>query len=397
MIETESINRYFIIEQSEYDFAQISLSLWGFCSWNPESPEFDHVSISVIDQTNTNLNLWNGAFYYQEASKDCQGYTSDLDNVYYNDWGRYSSQYSLNQSWIECLSSINNLICSHDNRVQFFNNKIDHSVLVGLFGQFNQQIENEAWGFSSFIIQHASCEMNDESIYSYKDVNDWNHYVNFATYVNCVDFAALTIGQSVIASNFEYLAIYQNDSNLVFYQLYPYYYPIYYDSFNHFNSTFSLDQILLCVTDFGQLSVVEVENDIEIELWHAESACENETNVYYHSMTNGDSLLDDGYSLYDISCNYYLTIIQNDTMIAMVISNRSVHNIWEYIFAIDSRIESTLLTNDRVSELRITHNGAMEIVFNDTVLFTLNQQHSCSKKRYNIAISPYYQRCIVIV
>ena len=55
MIETESINRYFIIEQSEYDFAQISLSLWGFCSWNPESPEFDHVSISVIDQTNTML------------------------------------------------------------------------------------------------------------------------------------------------------------------------------------------------------------------------------------------------------------------------------------------------------------------------------------------------------
>eukprot|EP01084_Bolivina_argentea_P278967 476823_1 len=310
----QSLNRYFSIND-EYEYIKLSIKYYGLCTWNPNNPEHDHGSLSIVNQNNNVLHLWESAFQYEEVMRDCQGYEK------YPDWERFTSRLTLNDTWIECLGSILDLICSQNIVTFFYENQLYEPFLLSVYGQFNQLITNEAWGFSDIRIEHNTCP---PLLYP-------GHSTNMETFYGFTSTAQgdctkiFEKGESIISDNKNYMLSYQSNNNIVFYKLYPDMHPMWQTSnATKFLSLLNEASKQVCATNTGSVTIEYTDG--RPFGWSRSTLCESSQSKHLYHMLNNE-FLSAAESLFDLNCDYHLTLMADANL--MLLKSNDSTPIWQ--------------------------------------------------------------------
>ena len=105
-------------------------------------------------------------YEYEYVDYNCQRFidlnTTNTDKSYdiYDDWNDITSSYSdyLDSDLISSLDTLN-LICTYDVEIKWIeHNSTTEPFLLSIYGHLNQDIDNEAWGFSNLEIKYYSSD-----------------------------------------------------------------------------------------------------------------------------------------------------------------------------------------------------------------------------------------------
>merc|ERR1719242_2416782 len=143
------MRHFYMRPNVDYDIVEVSLNYHSLCTWNPEENEGDTAFVFVNDQA-----VWGSAPQYEFVEQYCQGYST------YSDWTLDLDHLDImhDPHLIQCLTLLDQ-ICTYP--VSFsFRHDVEVEGLyfsVGLGALLNQQIGNEAWGFSNVEISYEHC------------------------------------------------------------------------------------------------------------------------------------------------------------------------------------------------------------------------------------------------
>eukprot|EP01084_Bolivina_argentea_P274413 467735_1 len=143
------VHRLFRIEEPHY-YIDVKLKFWAFGSWNP-ALEFDN-DYGIIYFNGKEI--WQGRFMYEYDYVDynCQGYEG------FADWLDVTnkSRDIFNANRFSALNTLD-LICSFDIEIEYIDHtRTDEPFLLSIYGHLNQDISNEAWGFSDVEISYRT-------------------------------------------------------------------------------------------------------------------------------------------------------------------------------------------------------------------------------------------------